>query len=989
MMGDRTAQNINLDLWRIIDDVLDQVPRDFHDIRWIRAHLDITEANAIQERGGFEAIDIIGNNGADEAAKMAMQCHTCDFDRFRMADDRAAIAVITQCMMVKVWSALTKEDPTFAKDAEDEDAAPAYASADEWPMELDGAHHSEVPPDYFNLGNEDDEQDPFAGAGMGRAEANDHEDTELPPPPPSPPEEDAAIQRPHHLHGWMRNTGTWAKVEQSITGSISNGQLARHLRENFTAYRWNADRYGGSKIVIKGDLTSLTLQRGVKQRVQGLGKVCTIVNFDPTYAQPIAWWIQQVRWPTQESIETSRQGHSEHQTTWLEAVIDFEATTGVVLNGLGGGKTDWAQRASILASVTRAIARTNCLLRNGIPIKISTLAPPTANASTLNGFGLASVPGFHGRLRWTDARTPHATAINAVQAAYSNGTNLSGCIHRPSGWNINFVGYSARFEWQSKQVIQLDAAIALARQKARAGRTGHSSEAGTRRVVLKQKPHASTKPPTENRPDDINESGSALSQTNGTNRNPNGVDVVAKRKWTMVNKPACRLGQRACARVREGHNARAASQELKGEHEGNDVDSGETPVKEACAAKSAKTEAVFDIPLDAQSGEYFESSLENHEKLTLRKAAGSGPARYKILDTLGRCITEVSGKTASAIAAFKQARPRATLTTSIAKVDTSGSKMNARVLITDEAAGAQPIADLLAIIANGRAEQYREGPRQRQAATPRRKKRGTDNNHSVGRQHGSMKKTKKSKGDDLETHNDSSLTTGNDDWMRPKVTIIDDDNCCSGTDALDNTHEPPLPDPGRKGPKPRFDEDSWWDSANTRSTNTPRGLQRTSGFAANASTPISIDASTAHTFVSSNGDDVDADGNRLRTDRYRTVVGNLGTQYSEPTNANTTHTFGEKLDDKAASANAAAERAIELPSGSCDPPKYYRASEERPVYRLTYSNNRRESYSSRGAGATGDTVTTLPVIDLTMPKRRRLTSKQRDSSGVFSSNRQN
>ena len=63
MDGDRTRHDENTDLWDDIDAAIDAADTHAHAISWIRGHIDLEQAESIEEAGGSSANALEGTTG--------------------------------------------------------------------------------------------------------------------------------------------------------------------------------------------------------------------------------------------------------------------------------------------------------------------------------------------------------------------------------------------------------------------------------------------------------------------------------------------------------------------------------------------------------------------------------------------------------------------------------------------------------------------------------------------------------------------------------------------------------------------------------------------------------------------------------------------------------------------------------------------------------------------------------------------------------------
>ena len=103
-------------------------------------------------------------------------------------------------------------------------------------------------------------------------------------------------------------------------------------------------------------------------------------------------------------------------TTWLRCALDFEIFTGIGMRAIDGTRLTWSQRANTLASVVRAIARTNILTLGGERMKVERMFPSVSEAGELRHLGIPPTHGMKITLSYADSRTADVVAVNAVKA---------------------------------------------------------------------------------------------------------------------------------------------------------------------------------------------------------------------------------------------------------------------------------------------------------------------------------------------------------------------------------------------------------------------------------------------------------------------------------------------------------------------------------------------------------------------------------------------
>ena len=106
------------DLWNSIKEKIADKPRDFYEVAWVASHIDLQDADQVEQSGIFPKKHIFGNDGADQLAKQGLNFHNVDRFEHSKADDRAYIACIIQAMIAAVWEKYFEQD-TEAKEGGD------------------------------------------------------------------------------------------------------------------------------------------------------------------------------------------------------------------------------------------------------------------------------------------------------------------------------------------------------------------------------------------------------------------------------------------------------------------------------------------------------------------------------------------------------------------------------------------------------------------------------------------------------------------------------------------------------------------------------------------------------------------------------------------------------------------------------------------------------------------------------------------------------
>ena len=101
------------DLKRQLRDVLEQRQQHEHpffDIRWVHSHIPTELADELEQGGGFPAIHVRGNDGADNLARGAMISHPISWMEYHAADDQEFLAVTTQMLIEHIWCNVFEAD---------------------------------------------------------------------------------------------------------------------------------------------------------------------------------------------------------------------------------------------------------------------------------------------------------------------------------------------------------------------------------------------------------------------------------------------------------------------------------------------------------------------------------------------------------------------------------------------------------------------------------------------------------------------------------------------------------------------------------------------------------------------------------------------------------------------------------------------------------------------------------------------------------------
>jgi exonuclease III len=105
------------DLWEEIYQHIDGHPDEYYEVEWVKSHIGVDEAEAIEAKGGFTKENIVGNMWVDIEAKRGMTHHNIDKLEYALADDREFIALVVQAMITHVWAKTFDSDPAMAEEA--------------------------------------------------------------------------------------------------------------------------------------------------------------------------------------------------------------------------------------------------------------------------------------------------------------------------------------------------------------------------------------------------------------------------------------------------------------------------------------------------------------------------------------------------------------------------------------------------------------------------------------------------------------------------------------------------------------------------------------------------------------------------------------------------------------------------------------------------------------------------------------------------------
>ena len=588
MRGGRAPVSDNVDLWAIIDAELDAQTEGYHDVRWIKAHIPLAMAQNIEDAGGFPAHHVHMNDLADKEAKKAAEAHTYDRTLFRTATTRAAVTALTQAMMVQIWNEWAAASNYFARGDDEEHAATIGMPPEDHDGhgdEDDGADEGEevvddplahlLPPEEdLQWHVEEEDEDPFAGCGFdddgsreprgcpqhrelrprtktleaGSEDGDADAQVEVTTPA------DAAVKQ---VEGATLSASlsagdlvspeavgptlgaSWLSHEM-FTNPIRDGeektnhQLLASLRGRYPDYDLDghpSDETRTSSIQLTGNLTPLTLVPHTTFAHPTRGRIRTTVDYLPHFAAPVNQWLQMLNFQKDDE-KKKPEPKCEEEKTWLEAVIDFELTTGIRLASLTGDLTTWTQRARTLASIVRSLFRTNDYTRGGSVCRIHELFKPLPAARSLQAIGGGVHQGFVAVVTWCDRRTRGLTAVNVTRASWAAKQDRDNRKNIAEGWVPDFAGFPARF-------------LARNLNDQRAIKLAHQSLAETIEVAHeRRKAHQEVTRGSHNKVE-----APACDGSNDT-KTKLGVNNAGARRGTMSNKPACRIGQRALAVAR-------------------------------------------------------------------------------------------------------------------------------------------------------------------------------------------------------------------------------------------------------------------------------------------------------------------------------------------------------------------------------------------------------------------------------------------------------
>ncbi len=384
-------------------------PPGFYEVEWIKSHVDASNADEIERRGGSSAEQMRGNDCADRLAKSAMRWHDIDYGEYDQADDREFLAAVVQAMLETIWSKAFDQDVNL-RGLED--------------------HAAEAPPHECYSDDDADDQGGEVGAEP----------------------RDSAPRDPL---------------------TLTNQQLAAFVRRVAPNYQWETPHNEGPlEEIIFPDLPHYArLQRRTSALIKGRGMVNLSFAFPVHYADAVRWWLNNLKWIVQGSTGSLPPAAS--SVTYLECVIDFEMSTGMRLGLDGACSTTWSAKARALYYIIKALARIHTITIGCTEVGFKRAFQPKSNISSLAPLGAPVMAGFSRRPVWVCGRTPQVIAANAWRARAAHRRALATAAPATSlssrsrafahDWQINYEGFPSDDRWLPKSSGALSAAIAAAK----------------------------------------------------------------------------------------------------------------------------------------------------------------------------------------------------------------------------------------------------------------------------------------------------------------------------------------------------------------------------------------------------------------------------------------------------------------------------------------------------------------------------------------------
>ncbi len=190
--------------------------------------------------------------------------------------------------------------------------------------------------------------------------------------------------------------------------SWSIARIGKALRQGPSGYTWS----------LEADETRYTIKfpepvhpynhtLGAHTRVSGRGKIATGIDCSPILVEAIKWWMVGVRWSEHWTNRPETRRSHEYTVSYLEMVVDIEASIGINIPGKG-----WHQKALKLAAIMRNIARIYTVQIGDITSNWKNVMDPKPDLPPLTPLNAPRISGLSRRPRWMCGSTTEVVAAN-------------------------------------------------------------------------------------------------------------------------------------------------------------------------------------------------------------------------------------------------------------------------------------------------------------------------------------------------------------------------------------------------------------------------------------------------------------------------------------------------------------------------------------------------------------------------------------------------
>ncbi len=373
MLGLGAPGGTDEDLWHEADRIVTSRGRGRDDITWIKAHVDIGDAQALEEAGGFLREDTVANGKVDIAAKCGAREHHVNTRHYLAADDRELLAHLVQRLQTTVW-------------------AEFYALIeDEWEQ------HEEVTENTTVTIPE------LAGTC-------------------TPADADVDDLSQSHEHQGINAEDDAERIDPCW----SIAKIGKTLRQRPFGYTWRLEA-DETYYTIKFPEPSHPFDHtpGSHARVTGRGKIATGVDCSPILIEAIKWWMAGVRWSEHWASRPDNRRSHEYTVSYLEMVVDIEASTGISIPEKG-----WHQKALKLAAIMRNIARIYAVQIGSDITTWKKAMDPKPDLPPLTPLGAPRISGLSRRPRWMCSSTTEVVAANIWLSGLAATDDAAGCDDR-------------------------------------------------------------------------------------------------------------------------------------------------------------------------------------------------------------------------------------------------------------------------------------------------------------------------------------------------------------------------------------------------------------------------------------------------------------------------------------------------------------------------------------------------------------------------------